>query len=346
MTPLLHVDAISCRYGPRIVCSELGFSVPKGEIACLLGPSGCGKTTVLRAIAGFEPVYSGSIALAGRVLSTPTTSMPPEQRQVGMVFQDYALFPHLTVADNIAFGLHQHSATEREQITQRMLQLMRLQEYANVWPQQLSGGQQQRVALARALAPQPQLLLLDEPFSNLDAELRRALCSEIRELVKSQGTTAILVTHDQSEAFTMADTVGVMAEGHILQWGSARELYLAPASAQIARFIGQGQLLPATLTSAERVDTALGALMLPTPATIPTGPVDLLVRPWNVDYYPSSPHQARITAQHFLGSVTLTTLELADGSQLSSHDEGFAALPLHGAAGLSLNNRHMRVFAR
>ncbi|MES2606976.1 MAG: ABC transporter ATP-binding protein [Pseudomonadota bacterium] len=346
MNPLLSVAGISCRYEQRIVCTDLAFTVPQGEIACLLGPSGCGKTTVLRAIAGFEPVYSGSIDLAGRTLCSASQALPPEQRQVGMVFQDYALFPHLTVAQNIGFGLHRYNNTERQQITQRMLELMRLQEYADVWPQQLSGGQQQRVALARALAPKPQLLLLDEPFSNLDAELRRMLCSEIRELLKAQGTTAILVTHDQGEAFTMADTVGVMAEGRILQWGTARELYLAPATAQVARFLGHGQLLTATLVSPERTDTALGAISLPAPSPLSPGPVDLLVRPWNVDYQPSSPHRARVVSQSFQGSVTVSTLELADGTRLTSHDEGFALLPLHTETGLSLNNRHMQVFAR
>lgn len=345
MTTLLNVSGLTCRYGQRVVCSDLGFSVGKGSIVCLLGQSGCGKTTVLRAIAGFEPAYAGSITLAERVLSKAGATVPPEQRQIGMVFQDYALFPHLTVADNIAFGLHRLNATERQQITSNMLQLTRLQEYANVWPHQLSGGQQQRVALARALAPRPQLLLLDEPFSNLDTELRRALAHEIRALLKSQGTTAILVTHDQSEAFSMADEIGVMSAGKILQWGTPRELYFTPASPDVARFIAQGLMLPGTVMSPTQVETAFGPLALPQ-ATDAKGKVDLLLRPWNVEFHAASPIKGRISAQSFQGSHTLTTLQLADGTQLLSQDEGFASQALDSEQGIALNSRHLRLFSK
>lgn len=347
MGTLLTVSGLTCSYGQRVVCADLGFSVAQGSIACLLGPSGCGKTTVLRAIAGFEPAQAGSITLAERVLSKPGLTVPPEQRQIGMVFQDYALFPHLTVADNIAFGLHRHTASERQQITRDMLQLTRLQEYANVWPNQLSGGQQQRVALARALAPRPQLLLLDEPFSNLDTELRRSLAQEIRELLKSQGTTAILVTHDQGEAFSMADEIGVMSAGSILQWGSSHDLYFAPATPDVARFIGQGMLVPGTLLSPTRLETALGTLTL-TPDTAQglQGKVEILLRPWNVEFCADAPVTARISAQNFQGSHTLTTLQLSDGTLLLSHDEGFALQPLDSEVGIELNPRHLRLFPR
>jgi len=330
MTTLLDITTIACRYGKRVVCDGLSFAVEQGDIACLLGPSGCGKTTVLRA---------GHITLGGRELSRAGYALPPEQRQIGMVFQDYALFPHLTVEQNIAFGLHHYAADERRCITRQMLELTRLTDYANAWPQQLSGGQQQRVALARALAPKPQLLLLDEPFSNLDTELRRLLCQEVRTLLKAQGTTAILVTHDQGEAFTTADRIGVMDEGRILQWGSARELYDTPATAAVARFIGQGQLLPAQLEG-NVLHSALGVLDLtghPRSAVngsggtwgdmIP-GPVELLLRPWNLAPGSATSVRGRISAHSFQGAYTLTTLALPDGTELHSQHEVFAGLPV------------------
>ncbi len=219
MTTQLDIHGITCRYGAKEIFANLAFKVEKGSIACLLGPSGCGKTTALRAIAGFEPVHSGRIVLDGMTLSGPGMTLPPEQRHVGMVFQDYALFPHLNVADNIAFGLQKQTRYEKERTTTELLELIRLRDSAKAYPHQLSGGQQQRVALARALAPKPKLLLLDEPFSNLDTELRRSLSLEVRAILKEYGTTAILVTHDQTEAFNVADVIGVMASGKLLQWG-------------------------------------------------------------------------------------------------------------------------------
>ncbi len=343
MSTQLDIAAITCRYGQRDVCKDLSFTVAAGEIACLLGHSGCGKTTVLRAIAGFEPVYSGSITLAGHELCNSHHSVPPEQRQVGMVFQDYALFPHLTVAGNVAFGLSRFSAVERQQLTTRLLELTRLQDYANSWPHQLSGGQQQRVALARALAPQPKLLLMDEPFSNLDTELRRTLCHEVRALLKSQGTTAILVTHDQSEAFTTADSIGVMSAGRILQWGSARELYETPNSPEVARFIGQGLLLNAS-SDGHQLHTPFGTLPLNVGDCLAPGPIELLVRPWNIEHQPSSPVRARIVTHSFQGAFTLTTLELSDGTRIQSQDDGFAGLNPGSDTGIGFNTRHLRYF--
>ena len=350
MTTQLTIADITCRYGERVVCDGLSFSVDAGDIACLLGPSGCGKTTALRAIAGFEPVHAGSITLAGRVLSSTVVDVPTEQREIGMVFQDYALFPHLTVRDNIGFGLQGLSVSERETTVQQLLALTRLQDCAEKWPQQLSGGQQQRVALARALAPRPKLLLLDEPFSNLDAELRRSLCTDVRELLKLQGTTAILVTHDQHEAFATADRIGLMMDGRILQWGSARELYEKPGSSAVARFIGQGQLLAGRL-EANVLHSALGSVKLPasvlaglgTPASA-AHDVEFLLRPWNLE--PASDGvQATIVDQLFLGASTTSTLQLADGTRLASQHEGFAALPCGSRVFLRLNPQRLCVFA-
>ncbi|HBS80276.1 MAG TPA: iron ABC transporter ATP-binding protein, partial [Pseudomonas sp.] len=197
--PLLHLRDLACGYGEQSIVQNLNLHLNRGDIGCLLGPSGCGKTTTLRAIAGFEHVNDGEIQLGSEVLSRRGFTLAPEKRRVGMVFQDYALFPHLTVTENIAFGIRKHPQSQR--IVREMLDLVHLSPLGKRYPHELSGGQQQRVALARALAPEPELLLLDEPFSNLDGDLRRRLSHEVREILKARGTSAILVTHDQEEAF-------------------------------------------------------------------------------------------------------------------------------------------------
>ena len=222
---LLELKNIQQAYGQQLVVNNLSLTLEKGQIGCLLGPSGCGKTSVLRCIAGFEPVIAGEILLSGVRVSGNGVFLPPEQRHIGMVFQDYALFPHLTVIDNIGFGLHQLPKNDRGPRVNELLGTVGLSDAANKYPHELSGGQQQRVALARALAPRPDLLLLDEPFSNLDVSLRERLSLEVREILKSQNTTAILVTHDQNEAFAIADEIGIMHRGEIQQWDSAYNLY-------------------------------------------------------------------------------------------------------------------------
>ncbi|MBP7580291.1 MAG: ABC transporter ATP-binding protein, partial [Vogesella sp.] len=189
MSALLELQSVSQRYGDKAVVNDMSFTLQQGEIACLLGSSGCGKTTVLRCIAGFEPLAGGEIQLAGRRIASVASSVPAHLRQIGMVFQDYALFPHLNVQENVGFGLGKLSRSEREARVMAVLEVVGLAAYAQAFPHELSGGQQQRVALARALAPKPQLLLLDEPFSNLDVDLRERLSREVREILKSQGTT-------------------------------------------------------------------------------------------------------------------------------------------------------------
>ncbi|WP_222434265.1 ABC transporter ATP-binding protein [Luteimonas wenzhouensis] len=247
--PMLAVRGIRVAYpgpaGPRVVVDGLSLALAHGEIGCLLGPSGCGKTTVLRAIAGFEPLQAGSILLDGRPLSSAGRTVPPELRGIGMMFQDYALFPHLDVAANVGFGLSRRPRREREARVAEVLQLVGLPDRADAWPHELSGGQQQRVALARALAPSPSLLLLDEPFSNLDNDTREHLAAELRSILRRTGTTALLVTHDQAEAFAMADAIGVMDQGRILQWADAPTLYAHPRDPFVAGFIGRGCVLPA-----------------------------------------------------------------------------------------------------
>lgn len=241
MNSLLEVCNINCRYDDQVIIEDLSFMVRPQQIVSLLGPSGCGKTTALRAIAGLERLYAGKILLEGNALSTVDTLLPPEQRQIGMVFQDYALFPHLSVARNIAFGLHGRDKAEVEATVQQLLTLVHLEKHADKYPHQLSGGQQQRVALARALAPEPSLLLMDEPFSNLDSEMRRNLSCEVRDILIERKTSAILVTHDQEEAFTVADETGVMLEGGLQQWGTAEQLLENPANDFVARFIGNNK---------------------------------------------------------------------------------------------------------
>ncbi|NYT36803.1 ABC transporter ATP-binding protein [Allopusillimonas soli] len=247
MPALLHLNDISLAYeteqGLQPAVSGLTLGIDKGCIACLLGASGCGKTSVLRAIAGFEPLRSGSITLEGAVLSSVGQGVPPEQRRVGMMFQDYALFPHLTVEGNIAFGLRRWDKTKRRGRVSDLLALIGLDGMAQRYPHELSGGQQQRVALARALAPEPELLLLDEPFSNLDIDTREHLAFELRDILKTTGHTAILVTHNQAEAFAIADRIGVMRDGGIVQWDTPYALHHHPIDDFVAGFIRREALM-------------------------------------------------------------------------------------------------------
>ncbi|MCL4167758.1 UNVERIFIED_CONTAM: hypothetical protein GTU68_023535, partial [Idotea baltica] len=227
--------------------SDVSFSLGKGDIACLLGPSGCGKTTLLRAIAGFKSLHSGEITSAGQVLSSEKLTVPTERRNIGMVFQDFALFPHLTIGKNICFGIRQQKKVEKAKRLHELLDLIGLAGYESRYPHELSGGQQQRVALARAMAPRPRLLLLDEPFSSMDVELRGTLAKEIRSILKHESITTVMVTHDQHEAFSMADQIGVLNDGRLLQWADARTLYHYPNAAFVARFIGRSNFLEGTI---------------------------------------------------------------------------------------------------
>ncbi|OZI35735.1 ABC transporter [Bordetella genomosp. 1] len=244
---LLEISHIALGYdtpaGLKAVVRDLSLGLPAGHIGCLLGESGCGKTTVLRSIAGFEPVRAGHIALGGRVLSSATEQVAPERRNVGMMFQDYALFPHLTVSENVAFGLRKMERAARTARVTEMLELVGLAHVAASYPHEISGGQQQRVALARALAPSPELLLLDEPFSNLDVDTRERLAFEVRDILKTTGHTAILVTHNQAEAFAIADRIGIMANGEIAQWDTPYNLRHTPASDFVRDFIRRETLV-------------------------------------------------------------------------------------------------------
>ena len=322
----LELDRIVQRYGSHTVVNGVSFRVAAGNIACLLGPSGCGKTTLLRCIAGFEPVAEGEIRLEGITVSRRGFSLPPEKRRIGMVFQDYSLFPHLTIAANIAFGLTSLSTTQRNERIQELLLTIGLSGQENKYPHELSGGQQQRVALARALAPRPELLLLDEPFSNLDVELRERLSLEVRGILKKEGMTAILVTHDQHEAFAMADEIGLAADGRIQQWDTPYNLYHRPANRFVADFVGQGVFLPGTVIDSHRVDVELGRLQSRLPLECMKGcaecgrgcRVEVLLRPDDVVHDDQSPTQAEILHRAFRGAEFLYTLRLASGAEVLS----------------------------
>jgi iron(III) transport system ATP-binding protein len=315
----VDVRALEHAYGANRVVRGLDFTLAEGQIGCLLGPSGCGKTTVLRCIAGFEPVTAGSIALSGHVVSAPGRVTPPEERRIGMVFQDYALFPHLTVAGNVGFGFGWRPSAEARSRIDAMLSLVGLSGVGNAYPHELSGGQQQRVALARALAPEPDLLLLDEPFSNLDIDLRERLSLEVRDIIKRAGITTILVTHDQHEAFALADDIGIMREGRIEQWDSAYNLYHQPATRFVADFVGQGVFLRGVVAGANVLATEMGELdaILPTPV-VEGSAVDLLLRPDDIVHDDASPWRAEVSAKAFRGADFLYTLRLASGTQVLS----------------------------
>jgi iron(III) transport system ATP-binding protein len=320
----LEVEGLHHGYNGHEVVRGLDFVLPRGAIGCLLGPSGCGKTTVLRCIAGFETLRAGSIRLNGSVVSGPGVMLSPEKRHVGMVFQDYALFPHLSVAQNIAFALSALPRDEREARVREMAELVRLGESLGQYPHELSGGQQQRVAVARALASRPELLLLDEPFSNLDVELRERLSLEVREIIKASGATAVLVTHDQHEAFAMADEVGVMHEGRIQQWDSAYNLYHRPANRFVADFVGQGVFLPAKVLNSHQVEIELGVLEGNVPGACQMGCdacgkgclTDILLRPDDVMHDDNAPTQAEVVHKAFRGAEILYTLRLGSGRKV------------------------------
>lgn len=312
----LEVKNIQVSFDGRTILDQLSFSLAKGEIGCLLGHSGCGKTTALRVIAGFEEPQSGEVWLNGQVLFSKTQQRPAHQRGIGMVFQDYALFPHLRVAENIAFGLHQYSNSDKQKRVAELLELTGLQNYERHYPHQLSGGQQQRVALARALAPKPELILFDEPFSNLDADLRLRLSQDVRQLLKYTETSAILVTHDQHEAFAMADQIGVMAEGRLQQWGSAADLYYRPQTAHIAAFIGQGSFIEGIIENGQ-IQTVLGWIPNKQAQSCPEhSRVQLLIRPEDVLLDEHGQCEAQIIRKDFQGGRWLYTLNLPNNETI------------------------------
>lgn len=336
----------------RAVCG-LSMSVARGSISCLLGPSGCGKTTVLRCVAGFESIEQGEILINESRVSSPEAVVPPERRRIGMVFQEYALFPHLSVAANVAFGLHQMPKAERELRVTELVEAVGLGGLESKFPHELSGGQQQRVALARSLAPRPHLLLLDEPFSNLDVDLRERLSLEVREIIKANRATAVLVTHDQHEAFAMADEIGIMHEGRIVQWDSAYNLYHRPASRFVADFVGQGVFLPASVLNSRQVEIELGVL----DGDIPHGCVqgcaecgrgcnaEVLLRPDDVVHDDASSTLAEVVHKAFRGAEILYTLKLDSGRKVLAMVPSHHNHALGERIGIRLDVDHVVAFS-
>ncbi|MFO6418695.1 ABC transporter ATP-binding protein [Hylemonella sp. W303a] len=328
----LEVQDLDVRYAGNRQSAVRGVSLQlnAGDIGVLIGPSGCGKTTLLRAVAGLEQVHSGEIRLQGRVVGSAGLQLPPEERRIGMVFQDYALFPHLSVARNVGFGLEhlkpRPSAAERHARVHEVLALVGLEGYEARYPHELSGGQQQRVALARALAPRPQLLLLDEPFSNLDVDLRERLAHEVRTILKAAQATALFVTHDQLEAFAIGDRIGVMHEGRLHQWADAYTLYHRPATRFVADFIGHGVFAPATVSEVNGrvvVQTPLGELSEVNSSHFadarPGEGRDILLRADDIVHDDGSPVKAEIVRKAFRGAEFLYTLRLANGQTVLAH---------------------------
>lgn len=310
----LRLNGLSIALGQKTIIQDLSLTLAEGDIACLLGPSGCGKTTALRSIAGFESLSGGSITLGGQLLADAQQQVPAHQRAVGMVFQDYALFPHLSVAANIGFGLHAWPRADRARRIDELLVLVGLQGYAQAYPHQLSGGQQQRVSLARALAPKPKLLLLDEPFSNLDADLRQSLAQEVRQVLKQEGITAILVTHDQQEAFAFADQIGLIDQGRLQQWGSPMALYQQPVNKTVAQFLGQGSWLTAAVVDAHQLRFGLGDYVSPEPHGLAIGTeVTVLIRPHELCCCQGEGLGVEVLASVFQGGSVRHTLRLGNG---------------------------------
>lgn len=300
----LSVEAIDKSFGATAAVRDASFAVPRGHTVSLLGPSGCGKTTLLRVIAGLEVPDRGTVRLGDRVVVGPGVFARPEKRRIGMVFQGGALFPHMTVAQNVAYGLAGHP--DRSQRVAEALAMVDLQGFDDRMPNSLSGGQAQRVALARAMAPRPEVLLLDEPFASLDAELRVRVRGEVASLLRDLEITAVFVTHDQEEAFVVGDRVVVMREGTVVQSGTPGEIYDRPASPWVARFVGEANLVQGHADGAV-AETALGPIPL---ADDRSGPCLVVVRPEHIDVQPGS--VGTVQAVEFYGHDTAYRLDYRD----------------------------------
>ena len=310
---LLFVEGVSHRYGKILVVDQFSLTIGEGEIVCLLGPSGCGKSTLLRLAAGLEPLQHGRVFVGGELVATPKKAVPPEARGVGLVFQDYALFPHLSVLQNVEFGVR---AVDRRGRAEEMLRRVAMAGYGNTYPHELSGGQQQRVALARALAPSPRVNLLDEPFSGLDTRLRHQVRDEILHILKDSGAGTLMVTHDPEEAMFMADRIAVMRAGRLEQVGSPPDLYFSPATAFVAELFGEVNRCEGRVDGGQ-VATPFG----PVPAgEIADGTlVEVLARPEALRQSTEMTTTATVKAARLLGRTSLIHLELVNDSGPGLH---------------------------
>jgi len=342
--PVLELDAVEKSYGSERVIEGLSLSVHEGEILTLLGPSGCGKTTTLRLIAGLERPNAGEVALNDATVSGPDRFVAPEDRGVGVVFQEFALFPHLTAAENVGFGLEAWDDDARDARIDELLDLVGLEAQGDSYPDELSGGQQQRVALARSLAPEPDVLLLDEPFSNLDVDLRVQMREEVRRILKETGVTAISVTHDQEEAMSISDRVAVMNDGRIEQVGDPEQVFQQPESRFVAGFLGHASFLPGYVHGGE-VTTGLGPISRDQinglAGTYDRTRIDVLVRPDDIQAVPvDGEADGRVVARRYLGPTILYEIRLDDDTTVQcmhNHDE---SIPLDASVRIELDADH------
>lgn len=343
----LTINNLSHAYEDTPVLNNVSFSLKNGEIGCLLGPSGSGKTTILRCIAGFETPLAGEILTDDKLITSHDFQLPPAKRHIGMMFQDYALLPHLSVEKNIAFGLHQLSRSARTEKVKEVLAVVGLEGMAKKYPHQLSGGQQQRVALARAIAPNPHLILMDEPFSNLDVSLRKRLGNDIRKTLKHYNITALMVTHDQHEAFAFADHIGVINDGQLQQWDTAYNLYHKPANRFVANFVGQGTFVNGNVTSQGKIVIKLGGLEGQISTHVEPGQiVDVLLRPDDILHDDESPVTAKVIHKAFRGADILYTLALSSGEEVLSLVPSHHNHAIGEAIGIRLEVDHIVAFKK
>jgi iron(III) transport system ATP-binding protein len=335
---MIRLEGVTKRFGDVVAVDRTSLCVDRGEVVALLGPSGCGKTTLLRLIAGFERLDAGTVAVAGRIVADGRTWVPPEQRRIGMVFQDYALFPHLTVAENIGFGL---ARAERSARARALLTVVGLEGLGARYPHELSGGQQQRVALARALAPSPELVLLDEPWSNVDPNLRETLRAEVTEIVRPLGVTVVLVTHDREEAFSLADRIALMRDGTVVQEGTSEQLYFAPASRWAAEFVGAGNVLAGNVVNG-LVETPIGSF--PANGSAGNGRANVLVRPELLELEPDPTGAAEVVAREFRGHDVFYRVRV-NGVELVSQRPSTEVVPLGSRVSIRLHDGRIPVLA-
>lgn len=345
MNSVLELSNVSIAIDSKVIVRDINIVLPEGNIGCLLGASGCGKTTLLRGIAGFEKVVAGTISIDGHIVGDEKVHMNPESRHVGMVFQDFALFPHLSVRENIVFGLQHLPRNERKKRMEEVAGMLEISDLIDDYPHRLSGGQQQRVALARAIAPRPEILLLDEPFASMDIALREQIAREMRAVLKEDGITAILVSHNQYEAFAMADEIGVMCGGQLLQWDTAFQLYHRPASPYVADFIGEGVFLSGKVIDSENIDTELGVISQGSPHGYDTGMrILVLIRPDDIVYDQDSNKRATILEKVFRGAEFLYTLGLGSGEKALCLVPSHNVHALGDEIGIRLDLEHLVIF--
>lgn len=337
MTTTLNLKSVAFAYGQQPILKDISFTIEAGQIACLLGPSGCGKSTLLRLIAGFEQPASGSIQIGKQLVADGTQSISPQNRQVGMLFQDLALFPHLNVSENIAFGLHQHDKHKQQQRVDELLELCRLQAFKTRYPHQLSGGQCQRVALARAMAPKPKLILLDEPFSSVETGLQSELVHEVKTMLQADDSTALWVTHSLDEAFAVADQMGVMLGGKLLQWSTPADLYNNPANADVVRFLNHANLVSGVITGDRKINTQLGLFDLNEGSENTIGnTLQLVINKQNIILNEGGQNNATVDNAVYQGGQYLVTALLGNNDRIQFHHH----TPLKSNQAISLTINH------